>query len=77
VHVGIVIVKNADPTLGNDIDDLIAQLGDPVWSKREAATEALQQMGTLALPKLREAAKSKDVEIAWRAEKLIAQTHSP
>jgi hypothetical protein len=75
LRVGIVIVKNADPALGSDIDDLIAQLGDPVWAKREEAYKSLQQMGPLALPKLREAVNNKDAEIAWRAEKLVSQAH--
>jgi len=71
VRVGIVIVRNADPAAGTDIDDLIAQLGDPVWAKREAASKALQKIGKAALPKLQEATHSKDVEVVWRAERLI------
>ena len=71
-RIGIVVVQNIDPNAGSEIDDLIAQLGDPLWPKREAAFKALQQMGTIPVPHLRKAIHSKDAEIAWRAEKLLA-----
>jgi hypothetical protein len=71
-RVGILIIKHADPAAGTEIDDLIAQLGDPVWAKRDQAYKALQKLGPAAQPKLREAAtKSKDLEIVWRAERLL------
>ena len=71
-RVGVVIVRNADPNAGTDVDDLIAQLADPAWLKREEAFRALARIGAAAEPKLRAAAKSKDVEVVWRAEKLLA-----
>jgi hypothetical protein len=68
----IVIIKHADPNAPTEIDDLITQLGDPAWSKRDAAYKALQKLGSAAQPKLRDAAaKSKDLEIVWRAERLL------
>lgn len=71
-RVGILIIKHADPAAGTEIDDLIAQLGDPAWAKRDQAYKALQKLGPAAQPKLREAAtKSKDLEIVWRAERLL------
>jgi HEAT repeat protein len=68
-----VIIKNADPAVGTEIDDLIVQLGDPAWSKREEASQSLLKMGAAAVPKLQEATKNKDLEVVWRAEKLVAQ----
>ena len=67
VRVGIVIIRNADPSGGNEIDDLITQLGDPAWSTREAAYKAPRAARPAALTKLQAATKNKDVEIAWRA----------
>ena len=75
VRVGIVIVRNADPEGGTDLDDLIAQLGDPVWAKRDDAYKALQKLGPAADAKLKAATKNKDLEIVWRAERLLASEH--
>ena len=69
----LVIVINADPTAGTVVDDLIKQLGDDDWDKREAAYQALAAMGPAAQAKLTGAKGSKDLEVAWRAERLLAQ----
>jgi hypothetical protein len=37
-RVGMVIVRNTDPSAGSDVDDLIAQLADPAWSRRPQAS---------------------------------------
>jgi hypothetical protein len=77
IRVGIVIIRHADPAAGTEIDDLIAELGDPVWAKRDAAYKALEKLGAAAQPKLREAvSKNKDVEIVWRAERLLQSPQS-
>jgi hypothetical protein len=73
IRVGLVIVKNADPALGSELDDLIAQLGDPVWAKREQAYQTLKSMGRAAEPKLTQAESDPDPEIAWRAERLLTE----
>ncbi len=75
-RVGMVIVRNTDPSAGSEVDDLIAQLADPAWSRRDEAYKALAKVGASAVPKLQTAAKSKDVEVAWRAEKLLATLNS-
>jgi hypothetical protein len=72
VRVGLVIVRNLDPLASNEIDDLIAQMGDPSWPKRQAAYDALKALGSAATTRLQAATKNKDVEIAWRAERLLA-----
>jgi hypothetical protein len=73
IRVALVIIKNVDPAMGNDIDDLITQLGDPVWAKREAAYKALELVGRAAESKLTQAESNPDAEIAWRAERLLAE----
>ncbi len=69
---GLVIVLNVDPSKGTAVDDLIAQMGDDDWAKRDAAYHTLASMGPAATEKLKTASHSKDLEIAWRAERLLA-----
>jgi hypothetical protein len=71
-RIAVVIIRNADPGMMKDIDALIAQLGDPDWSKRQAATKALANIGPAARPRLQAALRNKDPEVAWRAERLLA-----
>jgi hypothetical protein len=69
---GLVIIVNADPSKGTAVDDLITQLGDNDWAKRDAAYHTLAGLGPAATEKLRTASKNTDLEIAWRAERLLA-----
>ncbi len=71
-RVGVVLLRDIDPAAGTDVDDLIARLGDPSWSTREAASAALAALGPTATAKLRAASHAPDVEVAWRAERLLA-----
>jgi hypothetical protein len=57
------------------IADLIRQLGDDDFERREAASEKLAAIGEPALPALRKAAStSADLEIRRRAQALIVKT---
>src|SRR5262245_20137837 len=49
------------------IQALIRQLGDEEYEKREKASAELLTLGGTAVPKLREAVKSRDPEVAFRA----------
>ncbi len=71
LRVGLVIVRNMDPSVGEEVDRLIAQLRDPDWSKRTAAHKQLAEIGIAAKPKLEQAANDKDAEVAWHAEQLL------
>ena len=63
--------KAAEPDAGK-IDRLIRQLGSEKFSEREAATEALQEIGGPALPALRKAFRtSDDPEMRLRADRLV------
>jgi len=66
--------------LGERIARLIGDLGNPRHAVREAAQDELIRIGYPALPALREAAGSKDAEVAARAqgamETLLAHTHA-
>jgi hypothetical protein len=76
-RVGIAIVINVDPAAGERIAKLIAQMGDPEWSKREAAYAKLSEIGAGAKPKLTEATKNSDIEIVYRAERLLDAINNP
>ncbi|MDP6523952.1 MAG: HEAT repeat domain-containing protein [Kiritimatiellia bacterium] len=54
-----------------DAAKLVQQLGSSKYKTREAATAQLRKMGARALPALREAAASNDVEVSSRARELI------
>jgi len=72
VRVGLVIVKNIDPAIADEVDQLITQLGDNDWAKREEAQKQLASLGAAAKPKLEAAARTtKDLEIVYRCERLL------
>lgn len=61
----------ADKDDAERIDKLIEQLGSSNFQEREAATKALDAIGTPALEKLRKAAQGDDVEVSRRAGDLV------
>lgn len=71
IRVGLVVLHHFDPEIENEIDTLIAQLGDASWKRREAAQTQLIQLGKLIKPKIEAALKHADVEIASRAEQIL------
>ncbi len=71
-RIALVVVTGIDPAIGNELDQLIKKLGDPAWKNRDAATKEIKKLGVRAKPRLEEAAKDKDTEIAYRAEQLLA-----
>jgi hypothetical protein len=73
IRVGLVIVRSIDPAIVNEIETLVAQLGDPKWDTREAAQKRLLEIGLAAKPKLDALGKSaKDPEVVYRIERVIA-----
>lgn len=65
-----------DPTNTLDkarIDRLVQDLGSDSADIRETATRELRNLGSAVLPQLREAAKSPDAEVAYRAERLVEE----
>jgi formylglycine-generating enzyme required for sulfatase activity len=53
------------------VRELVEQLGDDAYDRREAAGKALEQLSDQALPALRKASDSSDPEIRLRARQLI------
>ncbi|MBI4617912.1 MAG: PDZ domain-containing protein [Planctomycetes bacterium] len=63
-------------TLDERIGELVRQLGDDDFQKREAATKALLAIGEKARPALQEATNSDDLEIQWRARMILESLSS-
>lgn len=61
----------ADPPKPPTIEELVADLGDPVFSVREKAQRELWKRGEAAIPALEKAAKGDDPEAARRAKELL------
>ncbi len=70
-RVALVIARNVDPLLRDDVQKLVTDLGDPSYAKREHAEKRLKALGRLAIPNLKEALKNKDTEVVMRAERLL------
>lgn len=64
--------KKCDAELIDRIADLIEKLGSSDFKVREQATEDLIKLGPVAASELKAAARSADVEIKTRAEKILA-----
>lgn len=62
-----------ETTTAERVARLIALLASPKFAEREEATRALDVLGPAALPALREAANSEDIEVGRRAETLVKQ----
>jgi len=72
----VTIGKNANKELKKTITGLIEKLGDQEFKTREEASKELEALGTVALQELRMAAKSDDIEVKTRAEKIVKDIES-
>ena len=61
----------------NEIDSLVTQLGDDLFSVRENATNQLIQKGIAAKAQLTKATKSPDAEVRMRAKRVLATSSTP
>lgn len=59
--------KSAPVARPGELPGLVAQLGAPDWQEREKAMRALIALGEPARPALRDALRSLDPEVRWRA----------
>jgi hypothetical protein len=71
VRVGLVVVRNIDPQINDEIAQLVKQLGDDEWSKREEAQKKLTTFGRAAKNAVEKATHEKDLEVVWRAEAVL------
>jgi HEAT repeat protein len=77
VRVGLVIARDIDPAIADEIAALVKTLGDDDWNARESASKDLASLGAVAKSQLESAAKSSDAEVAWRAERLLGAIARP
>ncbi|HET6883424.1 MAG TPA: hypothetical protein VFI31_24955 [Pirellulales bacterium] len=71
LRAALVVVRNLDPQIKDEVQKLIAQLGSPEYAAREQAEKRLGELGRLAVPELKTALKSTDLEIVFRAERVL------
>ncbi len=71
VRTAMIVVHGVDPRLQDRARTLVQKLGDLSPKEREAAETRLSEMGPVAVPVLEDALKDKDIEIVFRAERLL------
>ena len=77
VRTALVVVYGVDPRLQDRARNLVKQLGDQSPKSRDSAEVRLFEMGPVAVPVLEDALKDKDVEIVFRAERLLMKLNRP
>lgn len=77
VRTAAVVAHGVDPRLQDQARVLIRQLGDTVPKAREAAETQLFEMGPVAVPVLEDALREKDVEVVFRAERILMRLNRP
>jgi hypothetical protein len=71
VRTALLVIHGVDPRLQDRARTLVQQLGDKSYKMRETAETRLAEMGPVAVPALEDALINKDVEIVFRAERLL------
>ena len=71
VRTALLVIHGVDPRLQDRARVLVQQLGDKSYKTRETAETRLAEMGPVAVPVLEDALINKDVEIVFRAERLL------
>jgi len=77
VRTALLVIHGVDPRLQDRARALVQQLGDQSYKARESAEARLAEMGPVALPALEDALINKDVEIVFRAERLLLRLNRP
>jgi hypothetical protein len=77
VRTALLVVHGVDPRLQDRARVLVQQLGDKSYKTRETAEAKLTEMGPVAVPALEDALINKDVEIVFRAERLLMKLNRP
>ena len=77
VRSAAVVVHGIDPRLQDQARGLIAKLGDVAPKARDDAEFKLFELGAVAVPVLEDALKDKDIEIVYRAERVLMKLNHP
>lgn len=71
VRTAALVVHGIDPRLQDRARELVKQLGDEQPKTRESAESKLFDLGAVAVPALEDALRNSDIEIVFRAERLL------
>jgi HEAT repeat protein len=71
VRSSLIVSHGLDPRLADQARLLIQQLSDPSPHVRDEAESSLFDMGPVAVPVLEDALRDKDIEVVFRAERLL------
>lgn len=71
VRTALVVVHGVDPRLQDRARSMVKRLGNDLPKDREEAEEQLFELGPVAVPALEDALRDKDLEIVFRAERLL------
>jgi hypothetical protein len=71
VRTALIVLHGIDPRLQDRARELVQRLGDDLPKTREEAESKLFDLGPVAVPALEDALRNKDVEIVFRAERLL------
>jgi hypothetical protein len=77
VRIAVVVAHGVDPRLQDSARALVKRLGDNSPKAREKAESQLYELGPVAVPVLEDALRDKDVEIVFRAERLLMKLNRP
>lgn len=77
VRTAIVVAHGIDPRLQDRARELVRRLGDTSPRARDEAETKLFQLGPVAVPALQDALADKDIEIVFRAERLLMKLNRP
>ena len=77
VRVALVVVHGVDPRLQDRARDLVRQLGAPAPGLRDAAESQLFELGPAIIPALEDALTDQDIEVVFRAERLLLRLDRP
>ena len=75
-RIGLVVHKHLEPELAESVGRLIKELGDSEYEVRQNAEHQLREIGGAAIFYVRQATKSKNVETAARAGKLLEKLNN-
>ena len=77
VRTAVLVIHGIDPRLQDRARTLVQQLGDNSPKVRDSAEARLLEMGPVAVPVLEDVLSNKDVEIVFRAERLLLKLNRP
>jgi hypothetical protein len=77
VRTALLVVHGVDPRLQDRARTLVQQLGDKSPKARESAEARLREMGPVVVPVLEDALANKDIEVVFRAERLLLRLNRP